>query len=80
MECRVSRRRRDSRSSSGSGAEKRYQARVISSDGVSMIRMVSQDSRYMTVSSSGSEDTPERTKVPEDRSGEASPRKPAGLE
>ena len=56
-----------------------YQARVISSEGISMIRMVSQDSRYMAVSRSGSEVRPERTKVPAVNSGESSPRNAAAL-
>ena len=59
---------------------RRYQARVMSSEGMSMIRIVSQDSRYMAVSRSGSEVRPERRKVPAESRGESSPRKAAALE
>jgi len=46
---------------------------------MSIIRLVSQDSRYMAVSSSGSAVRPERRNVPEENSGDRSPRKAAAL-
>ena len=76
---RASRWRSVLRSSSGREVESRYQERVMSSEGMSMIRIASQDSRYMAVSSSGSRVRSLRRNVPEESSGDASPRKAASF-
>ena len=78
-ECFASSRRSFESAAWGRPVESVYQARVMSSEGMSMILMAIQDSRYTVVSSSGSLVSIDRVKVPEDMRGEASPVKAMAL-